>query len=61
MKNFYKVTLHRLVEHETIYKVTAESEEDAEIKILEGYDEEVIEDSEIGDIQDPDVIDITEI
>ena len=36
MKNVYKVTLHRLVEHETIYKVTAESEEDAEIKILEG-------------------------
>jgi hypothetical protein len=57
----YEVTLHRVVEHETTYRVYAESEEEAENSVLSGYYDEVTEDSEQGEIEDPDIIDIIEV
>lgn len=61
MAKYYEVTLHRVVEHETIYKVEAEDEEEAESLILSGYYDEIIEDSEQGEMEDPEVVDITKV
>lgn len=47
----YKVTLHRVVEHETIYRVEANNSEEAEEFILTGDYDEIISDSEINDIE----------
>ena len=52
----YNVTLHRVVEHETIFRVNADSEEEAEELVLAGIYEEVIEDSEQGEMEDPEVV-----
>ena len=57
----YKVTLHRVVEHETIFSINANSEEEAEELALTGYYDEIIEDSEQGEMEDPDVVDITKV
>lgn len=57
----YEVTLHRVVEHETVYKVEAESGEEAESLVLSGYYDEIIEDSEQGEMEDPDVVDIVRV
>lgn len=54
----YEVTLHRVVEHETIYSVVASDEEEAEALVLSGNYDEIINDSEEGEMEDPDVIDI---
>lgn len=54
----YKVTLHRVVEHETIYSVVASNEEEAEALVLSGNYDEIIHDVEEGEMEDPDVIDI---
>ena len=56
--NTYKVTLHRVVEHETIYSVVASNEEEAEALVLSGNYDEIIHDVEEGEMEDPDVIDI---
>lgn len=61
MEKVYKVTLHRVVEHETTYRVEAESEEEAENLVLTGYYDEITEDSEQGEMEDPDVTEITEV
>ena len=58
MSKIYEITLHRVVEHETIYRVEAESEEEAENLVLTGYYDEIIEDSEEGEMEDPEVVDI---
>ena len=59
MNKIYEVTLHRVVEHETVYRVHAESEEEAEEMVLSGNYDEIIEDSEQGEMEDSEVIDIT--
>ncbi len=56
--NTYKVTLHRVVEHETIYSVVASNEEEAEALVLSGNYDEIIHDVEEGEMEDSDVIDI---
>ena len=56
--NTYKVTLHRVVEHETIYSVVASDEEEAEALVLSGNYDEIIHDVEEGEMEDSDVIDI---
>jgi len=61
MEKTYRVTLHRVVEHETIFQVNANSEEEAEELVLSGKYEEVTEDSEQGEIEDPEVVDIEEV
>ena len=54
----YKVTLHRVVEHETIYSVVASDEEEAEALVLSGNYDEIIDDSEEGEMEDPDVLSV---
>lgn len=61
MVKYYEVTLHRVVEHETVYRVEAENEEEAEALVLSGNYDEVVQDSEEGEMQDPDVVDITRV
>ena len=61
MEKGYEVTLHRVVEHETVFKVQAESKEEAEDFVLNGVYDEVLSDMEIGEMEDPDVIDITRV
>lgn len=57
----YKVILHRIVEHETIYTILASNEEEAEALVVSGNYDELTYDSEIGEIEDPDIIDIEEL
>ena len=59
--NIYEVTLHRVVEHETIYRVKASNEDEAEKLVMSGYYDEITHDSEEGEVEDPDVIDIVEL
>ena len=54
----YEVTLHRVVEHETIFRVKASNEDEAEELVLSGDFDEVIADSEIGELEDPEILDI---
>lgn len=54
----YEVTLHRVVEHETIFRVKANNEDEAEELVLSGDFDEVTADSEIGELEDPDVLNI---
>ena len=56
--NTYKVTLHRVVEHETIYSVLASNEEEAEALVLSGNYDQIIDDTEEGEMEDCDVINI---
>ena len=54
----YEVTLNRVVEHETIVRVKASNEDEAEELGLSGNYDEVIADTEIGEPEDPDVLNI---
>jgi len=56
----YEVTLHRVVEHETVYIVDADDPEEAEEMVLSGNYDEVVEDSEQGEMEDPEVVDVVE-
>ena len=56
----YEVTLHRVVEHETIYIVDADDPEEAEEMVLSGNYDEVVEDSEQGEMEDPEVVNVVE-
>jgi len=57
----YEVTLHRVIEHETIYRVKANDEEEAEELVLTGDYDEVISDSEIGDMKEYEELDIKQV
>ena len=57
----YKVTLHRVVEHETIYIVDAHDSEEAEEMVLSGNYNEIVEDSEQGEMEDPEIVDIERV
>jgi len=57
----YEVTLHRVVEHSTTYRVNADSEEEAEEYALSGDYDEITQDSEEGEMEDPEVVDITRV
>lgn len=61
MNKIYKVTLHRVAEHETVYTVHAESEEEAEELVLSGNYDEIVGDSELGEVEEVDVINIKEL
>ena len=56
--NNYKVTLHRVVEHETTYSVLASNEEEAEALVLSGNYDQIIDDTEEGEMEECDVINI---
>lgn len=53
--NTYEVTLHRVVEHETIYRVQASNDEEAEELVLNGEYDEIVQDSEEGEMEEPEV------
>ena len=57
----YEVTLHRVVEHETVYRVEANSEEEAEDFVLSGDYDEVVQDSEQGEMENPEVTSIEQV
>lgn len=57
----YEVTLHRVVEHTTIYRVNADSEEEAEEYVLSGDYDEITQDSEEGEMEDPEVVEVTRV
>jgi CheY-like chemotaxis protein len=57
----YHVCVHRVTERETTYSVEAESEEEAEELVTEGYYDEVLSDDEMGEMEDIDIIYIKRI
>ena len=57
----YEVTLHRVVEHTTTFRVEADSTDDASDLVLAGTYDEVIQDSEEGEMEDPEVVSIEQI
>lgn len=57
----YEVTLHRVIEHETIYRVKASNKEEAEELVMSGNYDEITHDCEEGEVEDPDVIDVVEV
>lgn len=59
--NVYEITLHRVVEHETIYRVTASNEEEAEELVISGNYDEITHDCEEGEVEDPDIINVEEL
>ena len=56
----YEVILHRVVEHTTIYRVNADSEEAEEYALSGDYDE-ITQDSEEGEMEDPEVTNIEQV
>ena len=54
----YEVTLHRVVEHTTTYQVEADSTDEASDLVLSGTYDEVVQDSEEGEMEDPEVISV---
>lgn len=57
----YEVTLHRVVEHETVFKVKADDEDQAEIFVLNGEYDEIVQDSEEGEMENPEVTNIEQV
>ena len=57
----YEVTLHRVVEHTTTYRVNADSKEEAEDYVLSGDYDEITQDYEEGEMEDPGVIEVTRV
>ena len=57
----YEVTLHRVVEHETIYRVEANNIDEASDLVLSGTYDEVVQDSEEGEMENPDIVDVEQV
>ena len=57
----YEVTLHRVVEHETTFRVKANSEEEAEDFVLNGDYDEIVQDSEEGEMENPDIVNVEQV
>jgi len=57
----YEVTLHRVVEHETIFRVEANDIDEASDLVLSGTYNEIVEDSEEGEMEDPEVTNIEQV
>jgi hypothetical protein len=51
----YDVTLHRVVEHTTTFRVEADSIDEASDLVLAGTYDELVQDSEEGEMEDPEV------
>lgn len=47
----YEVTLHRVVEHETTFRVEANNLDDASDLVLSGVYDEIVQDSEVINIE----------
>ena len=57
----YEVTLHRVGEHTTTFRVKANSMDEAEDFVLNGDYDEVVQDSEEGEMEEPEVTSIEQI
>jgi len=57
----YEVTLHRVVEHTTTFRVKANDEDQAEDFVLNGEYDEIVQDSEEGEMEDPEVTNIEQV
>lgn len=57
----YEVTLHRVVEHETTFRVKANDVDEASDLVLSGTYDEVVQDSEEGEMEDPEVTNIEQV
>ena len=57
----YEVTLHRVVEHETTFRVKADDEDQAEDFVLNGEYDEIVQDSEIDEIENPEITNIEQV
>lgn len=57
----YEVTLHRVVEHITTFRVKANDEDQAEDFVLNGEYDEIVQDSEEGEMEDPEVTNIEQV
>lgn len=57
----YEVSMHRVVEHETVYKVTADSADEAEELVMSGNYDEIIADNEEGEMEDSNIIEIIKV
>ena len=57
----YEVTLHRVVEHTTTYRVKANDEDQAEDFVLNGEYDEIVQDSEEGEMEDPEVTSVERV
>ena len=57
----YEVTLHRVVEHTTTFRVEANDIDEASDLVLSGTYDEVVQDSEEGEMEDPEVTSIERV
>ncbi len=57
----YEVTLHRVVEHTTTFRVEADDIDEASDLVLAGTYDEVVQDSEEGEMEDPEVTNIERV
>ena len=57
----YEVTLHRVVEHETIFRVEANNVDEASDLVLSGIYDEIVQDSEEGEMEDSEVTNIEQV
>ena len=57
----YEVTLHRVVEHTTTFRVEAEDADEASDLVLAGTYDEVVQDSEEGEMEDPEITNIERV
>ena len=57
----YEVTLHRVVEDETTFRVKANDIDEASDLVLSGTYDEVVQDSEEGEMEDPEVTSIEQV
>lgn len=57
----YEVTLHRVVEHETTFRVKANDEDQAEDFVLNGEYDEIVQDSEIDEMGNPEITNVEQV
>ena len=57
----YEVTLHRVVEHTTTYQVEADNADEASDLVLFGTYDEIVQDSEEGEMEDPEVTSVERV
>ena len=57
----YEVTLHRVVEHITTFRVEADNIDEASDLVLSDIYDEIVQDSEEGEMEDPEVVEVTRV
>ena len=57
----YEVTLHRVVEHITTFRVEADNIDEASDLVLSDIYDEIVQDSEEGEMEEPEVVEVTRV